>query len=162
MNAGQRTSPPARRVGYARPVKSAWELGSEGLLILPSGRSVRGRGLRRPLSSAAQAPTFALYLLGHEPPSVAWESQWVRWPDFRLPSDPVAATEALHAAWTRAATKRVEIACGGGVGRTGTALSCLAVLDGLAPRDAIAYVRAHYTRRAVETPWQRHFVERFR
>jgi len=118
-------------------VISAWEAESEGLLILPSGRTVRGRGLRRPLPAAGQEPTFALYLLGHEPPTVAWESRWLRWPDFRLPSDPA-------------------------VGRTGTALSCLAVLDGLPPRDAIAYVREHYTRRAVETPWQRRFVERFR
>lgn len=148
--------------GYAHSVISAWEAESEGLLILPSGRTVRGRGLHRPLPAAGQEPTFALYLLGHEPPTVAWESRWLRWPDFRLPSDPAAATEALHDAWARTATERVEVACGGGVGRTGTALSCLAVLDGLPPRDAIAYVREHYTRRAVETPWQRRFVERFR
>ena len=33
----------------------------------------------------------------------------------------------------RAAGERVEVACRGGVGRTGTALAALAVLDGLAP-----------------------------
>ncbi len=140
---------------------AAWEPGSTGLLSLPSGRTVRGRGLRRPLPDG-QEPTFALYLLGHEPPAVGWESRWLRWPDFRLPADPVAASEALCEAWTRAASERVEIACGGGIGRTGTALSCLAVLDGLAPQDAIEYVREHYARRAVETPWQRRFVLRFR
>lgn len=140
---------------------AAWEPGTAGLLTLPSGRRVRGRGLRRPLADG-QAPTFALYLLGKEPPAVSWESRWLRWPDFRLPADPSAAVEALHHAWAQAATERVEIACGGGIGRTGTALSCLAVLDGLAPRDAIAYVRERYARRAVETPWQRRFVERFR
>lgn len=131
------------------------------MLTLPSGRSVRGRGLRRPLPHG-QEPTFALYLLGHQPPPVAWESHWLRWPDFRLPTDRAVATSALHDAWTRCASERVEVACGGGIGRTGTALSCLAVLDGLAPREAIAYVREHYARRAVETPWQRRFVERFR
>jgi hypothetical protein len=30
------------------------------------------------------------------------------------------------------------------------------------PRDeAIGYVREHYSKRAVETPWQRRFVTRF-
>ncbi|WP_425336872.1 protein phosphatase [Streptomyces sviceus] len=61
----------------------------------------------------------------------------------------------------RSAAERVEIACGGGRGRTGTALACLAVLDGVPPREAVAYVREHYHRRAVETPWQRRYVQRF-
>ena len=56
----------------------------------------------------------------------------------------------------------MEVACGGGIGRTGTALACLAVLDGVAPREAVAYVCAGYDRRAVQTPWQRRYVERFR
>jgi protein-tyrosine phosphatase len=57
--------------------------------------------------------------------------------------------------------ERVEIACSGGRGRTGTALACLVVLDGLPGREAIAYVRRHYDRHSVETPWQRRFVARF-
>jgi protein-tyrosine phosphatase len=56
---------------------------------------------------------------------------------------------------------RVEIACWGGRGRTGTALACLAVLDGVPAAEAVPYVRAHYDRRAVETPWQRNYVARF-
>ncbi|MQA12011.1 MAG: protein phosphatase [Pseudonocardiaceae bacterium] len=131
-----------------------------GVLRLPSGRLVRGRGLRRPLPPGPE-PTFGLYLLGHEPPSVAWESRWLRWPDFRLPSDRVAAADALREAWARAEAERVEIACSGGNGRTGTALACLAVLDGIPNDEAVAYVREHYARRAVETPWQRRFVSRF-
>jgi hypothetical protein len=55
----------------------------------------------------------------------------------------------------------VEVACAGGHGRTGTALACLAVLDGLPGDQAIAYVCRHYAPRAVETPWQRRFVTRF-
>ena len=55
----------------------------------------------------------------------------------------------------------MEVACGGGVGRTGTALACLAVLDGVPTREAIAYVREGYHRRAVETLWQRRYVEHF-
>ncbi len=55
----------------------------------------------------------------------------------------------------------MEIGCGGGRGGTGTALACLAVLDGLPPREAVGYVRGHYDPRAVETPWQHHYVARF-
>jgi len=56
----------------------------------------------------------------------------------------LAAQDALREAWRRAADERVEIACGGGRGRTGTALACLAVLDDVPPREAVAYVREHY------------------
>lgn len=138
---------------------AAWEPTSPGVLRLPSGRLVRGRGLRRPLPPGP-LPTFALYLLGHEPPPVDWEARWLRWPDFRLPSDRTAAAVALREAWERAAADRVEIACAGGRGRTGTALACLAVLDGVPRGEAVGYVRTHYDRRAVETPWQRRFVSR--
>jgi protein-tyrosine phosphatase len=78
-----------------------------------------------------------------------------------LPSDPAATGDALREAWTRAETERVEIACAGGHGRTGTALACIAVLDGVPNRKAVEYVREHYDRRAVETPWQRRFVAGF-
>ncbi len=131
------------------------------MLRLPSGRLVRGRGLRHPVPPG-EPPAFGLYLLGR-PPSVPvpWPSRWLRWPDFRLPADRDAARSALREAWERAATERVEVACGGGVGRTGTALGCLAVLDGVPPERAVAYVRERYHRRAVETPWQRRYVARF-
>lgn len=139
---------------------TAWEPGRAGVLRLPSGRLVRGRGLRHPLP-AGEHPTFALYLLGQRPPPVLWEARWLRWPDFGLPSEPATAADALREAWARAAAERVEIACEGGRGRTGTALACLAVLDGLAGGQAIAYIRQHYDPRAVETPWQRRYVRRF-
>jgi Protein-tyrosine phosphatase len=132
-----------------------------GVLRLPSGRLVRGRALRRPLPAGPQ-PAFALYLLGQPPPPVPWEARWLRWPDFGLPSDPATAADAFRQAWARAATERVEIACAGGHGRTGTALACLAVLDGLPGRQAITYVREHYDLHAIETPWQRRFITRFR
>ncbi|ASU85051.1 protein phosphatase [Nocardiopsis gilva YIM 90087] len=138
-----------------------WEPTAAGVLRLPSGRLIRGRGLRRPLPTGP-TPTFALYLLGHEPPPVAWESQWLKWPDFWLPSDCAVTADALREAWARAATERVEIACNGGYGRTGTALACLAVLDGVQNQEAVAYIREHYSPRAVEMPWQRRFVVRFR
>jgi protein-tyrosine phosphatase len=106
-------------------------------------------------------PTFAVYLLGKTPPMVAWEATWVRWPDFRLPSNDSDARAALDEAWKRAKVERVEVACGGGRGRTGAALACLAVLDGVPSSQAVAYVRERYDTRAVETPWQRRYVSRF-
>lgn len=92
---------------------------------------------------------------------MAWEFRWLRWPDFRLPTDRTATATALREALERAGTERVEVACGGGQGRTGTALACMAVLDGVPSGEAVAYVREHYAPRAVETPWQRRFVKRF-
>ncbi|MDT0446271.1 protein-tyrosine phosphatase family protein [Streptomyces johnsoniae] len=139
---------------------TTWEPTAAGVLRLPSGRLVRGRGLRRPRPEGPD-PDFGLYLLGRRPPPVPWEAHWLRWPDFRLPADRSAADEALRAAWDRAEGERVEVACGGGRGRTGTALACLAVLDGVPGDEAVAYVRRHYAARAVETPWQRRYVERF-
>jgi hypothetical protein len=142
-------------------VTPGWDPAAPGVLRLPSGRLVRGRGLRRPIP-AGLSPTFALYLLNRPPPGVPWEARWVHWPDFRLPADRPAAAAALHEAWERAGTERVEIACEGGYGRTGTALACLAVLDGLPGDQAVSYVRDHYSARAVETPWQRRFAVSFR
>ncbi len=137
-----------------------WEESASGVLRLPSGRLVRGRGLSQPLS-AGPLPQFALYLQGKQPPVVAWPSRWLRWPDWRLPADPAEARQALADLWQRAALERVEVACSGGRGRTGTALACLAILDGVPAADAVGYVRQHYNPRAVETPWQRRFVARF-
>lgn len=131
-----------------------------GVLRLPSGRLIRGRGLRRPLPGGP-APAFALYLLGHRPPATEWDQVWLRWPDFRLPSDGAAAAAAFREAWRRAEHERVEIACAGGKGRTGTAMACIAVLDGVPAAEAVAYVREHYHPHAVETPWQRRFVRKF-
>ncbi|MGN9908254.1 protein-tyrosine phosphatase family protein [Phytohabitans sp. LJ34] len=134
-----------------------WDASEPGVVELPSGRTVRGRGLRRPMP-AGPPPTFGVYLLGRPPPAVGWASRWIRWPDFWLPSDRRQARDTLREAWERAAGERVEIACGGGRGRTGTALACLAVLDGVPPDEAVAWIRARYDKHAVETPWQKRFV----
>ena len=68
----------------------------------------------------------------------------------------------LREAWARAATERVEIACAGGCGPPARRWACLAVLDGLPGRRAIAYVRDRYASRVMGTPRQRRFVTRFR
>ncbi|MEU5777336.1 protein-tyrosine phosphatase family protein [Streptomyces venezuelae] len=137
-----------------------WQPGAPGILRLPSGRLVRGRGLRHSLP-AGDTPDLGVYLLGKQPPEVPWEARWLPWPDFRLPRDRELARGVLREVWERAAGERVEVACGGGHGRTGTALACVAVLDGVPAAEAVSYVREHYDRHAVETPWQRRYVERF-
>ena len=141
-------------------MQEPWELGAPGVVRLPSGRLVRGRALRRPVPDGP-VPQWALHLLASTPPPVPWPSREVRWPDFRLPADRADARDALEELWHRSADERVEVACGGGSGRTGTALACVAVLDGVPADEAVRWVRAHYSPRAVETPWQRRFVARW-
>jgi hypothetical protein len=128
-----------------------------GVVRLPGGGLVRGRRL----GDATSAADFALVL--GEGPTPAWPHRRVAWRDFWVPTDGADAVVALREAHLRArGGERVEVACRGGVGRTGTALAALAVLDGLPPPDAVHWVRAAYHRRAVETPWQRWWLRRLR
>jgi hypothetical protein len=124
-----------------------------GTVKLPGGAVVRGRRL----SDTAEPVDFALMLgRGRVPP---WPHRRIAWPDFWIPTDRDDALDALREAHRRAHNnERVEVACRGGVGRTGTALAALAVLDGLSPAEAVALVRRAYHRRAVETPWQRRWL----
>jgi hypothetical protein len=124
-----------------------------GLVTLPSGLRVRGRRVRDAVGPA----DFALLLAdGPVPP---WESRRIRWPDFWIPTDRADALDALHEAYRRAQSgQRVEVACSGGIGRTGTALAALAILDGLPSQQAVDWVRANHHHRAVETPWQRRWL----
>jgi protein-tyrosine phosphatase len=145
---------------YGSSIMGGWCGELPGVVRLPSGRLVRGRGLRRRALDSA-LPEFGVYLLNKSPAPTSWTARWVRWPDFRLPADARDAEDALREAWRRAENERVDIACGGGRGRTGTALACLAMLDGLSAPEAVAYMREHYDRRAIETPWQRRYVNRF-
>jgi Protein-tyrosine phosphatase len=134
-----------------------WDAAAPGILRLPSGRLIRGRGLGRPLPEGP-LPTFGIYLLAKPPSGLTWDWRWLRWPDFGLPSDRDQVRPVLAQAMERSLTERVEVACTGGHGRTGTALACLAILDGVPSAEAVAYVRAHYDPHAVETPWQRRYV----
>jgi Swiss Army Knife protein, DSP-PTPase phosphatase domain len=126
---------------------------SAGLVTLPSGVVVRGRRLRDDVPPA----DFSLVLAtGPVPP---WPYRRIAWPDFWIPTDRADALDALHEAHRRArAGERVEVACGGGIGRTGTALAALAIVDGLPPEQAVSWVRREYHHRAVETPWQRRWL----
>jgi protein-tyrosine phosphatase len=94
--------------------------------------------------------------------ALTWPHEWIDWPDFLLPRDRTTAITRITALHKRAvAGERVEVACGAGVGRTGTVMACLAILAGLPAKDAITWTRANYHHRAVETPWQRRWVTRF-
>ncbi|WP_331770437.1 protein tyrosine phosphatase (plasmid) [Embleya sp. NBC_00888] len=137
-----------------------------GALRLPDGTSIRGRGLRHPLPDGPP-PQFGLYLGSdrlrrrHED-ALPWPQAWLDWPDFRLPRDRDAAVRHIRALHERARTgASVEVACGGGVGRTGTVIACLAILSGVDPAEAVDWTRRHHHPRAVETPWQRRWATRF-
>jgi len=136
------------------PDRAGWT-DRAGVIALPSGIEVRGRPLGRPASPA----DFALVLADGPVPD--WPFRRIRWPDFGVPADSADALDALREAHQRArAGQRVEAACHGGVGRTGTALAALAVLDGLTPGEAVGWVRAGYHPRAIETRWQRRWLRR--
>lgn len=78
-----------------------------------------------------------------------------------MPAERDKVLPALAEAWQRSEAERVEIACAGGRGRTGTALARMAILDGVPSPEAVAFVRGHYDRHAVETSWQRRYVAHF-
>lgn len=133
----------------------AWPTDDPGVVQLPSGARVRGRCLSRDLG-----PADLTLVLGRGP-SPPWNHRHLAWPDFWVPLDSDDAVEALREAYAAARLgDRVEVACRGGVGRTGTALAALAVLDGLEAGAAVEWVRMRYHPRAVETPWQRRWLRR--
>ena len=133
-------------------------LDEAGLVTLPTGSRVRGRR-----SGETGSPADFALLLGAGPVP-CWPHRRIRWPDFWIPSDradALDALDALHEAYRRAQEgERVEVTCRGGIGRTGTALAALAILDGLSPNQAVAWIREHYHPRAVEAPWQRRWLRR--
>jgi hypothetical protein len=114
-----------------------WQLGAPGVVKLPSGRRIRGRGLRNGLP-AGPAPTLTVHLTGSRPTEPSWESRWVKWWDFWLPADP---DDAL---------------------RTGTGLTAMCVFEGMEPAAAVGWARQHYHPRTVEVPWQRRFLRHVR
>ena len=106
------------------------------------------------------APAFGLYLDERwDPP---WRHEHVDWPDFGVPDDLDGLRRVLTDLLDRARKgQRVEVGCLGSHGRTGTALACLAVLTGTPANDAVAWVRANYCYKAVETDAQEQLVATF-
>jgi len=135
------------------------------LVTLPDGTFVHAQGrLGLIPSERPRQPDFAVYFdeRWDADPEVTWPYQLIDWPDFGLPNDEGELFEVIVDVHARAkAGELVEIACYGGVGRTGTVLSCLAICAGVQPRNAVDWVRAHYDRRAVETHEQRRLIDRF-
>lgn len=142
--------------GDGGTIPAAWE-DETGVIALPGGARVRGRRLIDPASPA----DFTLVLAAG--PAPAWPHRRIEWPDFWIPADRDDALDAFREAYRRAcAGQRVEAACRGGVGRTGTTLAALAILDGLTPGEALAWVRRGYHPRAVENLVQSRWLRRVR
>jgi hypothetical protein len=137
-----------------------------GAIPLPDGRWIRGRGLGKP-PPTGPLPHYGLYLgstrmRAKYDEDLTWDHDWIEWPDFRLPRDREAAVHQIRALHDRTGSDGcTEVACGAGIGRTGTVIACLAVLAGVPAEEAVAWTRANYHRRAVETPGQRTWVSRF-
>ncbi len=106
------------------------------------------------------APDFGLYLDQRWAPP--WDHAHLTWVDFGVPdaTELRVALEDLLARSRRG--EHVEVGCLGAHGRTGTALACLAVLTGTPSGEAVAWVRAAYCEKAVETDEQHAFVAAFR
>ncbi len=134
-------------------------------VILPDGTAVLAQGrLGLVPSERIRQPDYAVYLdeRWSDDPKVTWPYRVIDWPDYGLPSDEEELFDVIVDIHVRAKKgDLVEIACYGGLGRTGTVLGCLAVRAGVPRRDAVEWVRAHYDQRAVETSEQREYVERF-
>ncbi len=80
--------------------------------------------------------------------------------DFSVPKDALQVQNALRRTLEAALRgRRVYVGCMGGWGRTGLFLALVAKVAGVP--DPVGYVREHYSKRAVETPEQRMYVEAF-
>jgi protein-tyrosine phosphatase len=135
------------------------------LVTLPDGAAVLAQGRLGLISSVrSRQPDFALYLdeRWNTDPEVIWPYRMIDWPDFGLPIDESELFGVISELHKRArAGELIEIACYGGIGRTGTVLSCLAIAAGVRPDDAVDWVREHYDSRAVETDEQVQLIERY-
>jgi protein-tyrosine phosphatase family protein len=129
------------------------------IVTFPDGTRVRAVGLADRREDDPER-AFGLYLDEHWAPT--WPAELVAWPDFGVPEDPEAAARQIAGAFARARREElVEVGCLGGSGRTGTVLACMAILAGVAPGEAVEWVRAEYRPQAVETPEQEAWVEWF-
>lgn len=113
--------------------------------------------------SPRRKPSFALYL------DDAWPSPgfayYIDWPDRSIPLETELDDACLVIADVYKKARNglfVEVGCLGGHGRTGTVLSCMLVLEGLKPKEAIDYTKKHYCDRSIESLDQEWFIYYFR
>jgi hypothetical protein len=132
------------------------------IVTFPDGSRVRASSI---LDRRVDDPerSFGLYLDARWQPS--WPADLIEWEDLGLPEDADSAARMIEAAFMRARRgELVEVGCLGGIGRTGTVLACMAVLAGVPPVKAVAWVRDAYKTEAVETAeqedWVRWFADR--
>ncbi len=129
------------------------------LITLPCGSRVRAAASYHRREHDSER-SFGLYLDPHWAPS--WPAEVVGWENLGLPHDFEVAAVAIRSAYERARRgELVEIGCQAGIGRTGTVIACMAILAGVAPTQAVAWVRANYLVRAVETRSQEWWVAWF-
>jgi hypothetical protein len=128
-------------------------------VIFPDGTRVRASALSD-RDERLSGRDFGLYMDPRWKPT--WPAEIIEWPDFGLPPDGALAAAQIRGAFSRAKSgEGVEIGCLGGLGRTGTVLACMAVLGGVEPLDAVAWVRENYRSGAIETPEQESWVDWF-
>ena len=131
----------------------------------PDGTAVLAQGrLGIVPADRPRHPDFAVYLDARwrDDAEVTWPCQVLTWEDFGVPGDVDAMFAAIDDLHRRARNgELVEVACYGGVGRTGTVLACLAVLSGVPATEAVTWVRSNYHPNAVETPAQEDLIARF-
>jgi protein-tyrosine phosphatase len=125
-------------------------------VMFPGGTRIRALSLfeRKEDDSTRD---YGLYLEQRWKPT--WPADIVDWPDHGVPVDNERAVEQIEDAWTRALSGEVvEIGCFAGIGRTGVVLACFAILAGIPPDEAVAWVRTNYRPVAVETSDQEQWV----
>ena len=126
------------------------------VVTFPDGTKVRPASLSDRLEHDNWRQ-FGLYLDEKWHPS--WPSAMIPWEDFGLPKSCAQAVDQITSAFKRAkAGEHVEVGCWGGHGRTGTVLACMAILAGVPPEGAVAWVRRNYDTEAVEGPKQEKWV----
>jgi len=126
------------------------------IVTFPDGSRVRASSIAERRVDDPER-SFGLYLDARWQPT--WPAALIEWEDFGLPADAESAARMIESASARARRgELVEVGCLGGLGRTGTVLACMAVLSGVAREDAVAWVRASYDMRAVETREQEAWV----
>ena len=116
------------------------------IVVFPDGSRVRASSISdRRVDDPERA--FGLYLDARWQPT--WPADLIEWRDFGLPEDGESAAQKIEGAFRRARQgELVEVGCLGGSGRTGTVLACMAVLAGIPPEKAVAWVRHAYKARS--------------